>query len=87
MKGIHYVATVVRVYREALDLFQDDPANYRCPPEWLEELCKISHRGYRTGFLLGPPRDVDLEYHSRYTRSHDIVGIVEGALPRTARLP
>lgn len=81
MKGIHYVATVVRVYREALDRFQDDPANYRCRPEWLEELCKISHRGYTTGFLLGPPRDVDLEYHSRYTRSHDIVGIVEGALP------
>ncbi|MGD0843314.1 MAG: U32 family peptidase [Geobacteraceae bacterium] len=81
MKGIHYVATVVRVYREALDRFQDDPANYRCRPEWLEELCKISHRGYTTGFLLGPPRDVDLEYHSRYMRSHDIVGIVEGALP------
>jgi putative protease len=81
MKGIHYVATVVRVYREALDRFMVDPANYRCRPEWLEELCKISHRGYTTGFLLGPPRDVDLEYHSRYTRSHDIVGIVEGALP------
>jgi len=81
MKGIHYVATVVRVYREAIDRFLDDPANYRCRPEWLEELCKISHRGYTTGFLLGPPRDVDLEYHSRYTRSHDIVGIVEGALP------
>ncbi|HEX2769094.1 MAG TPA: U32 family peptidase [Geobacteraceae bacterium] len=80
MKGIHYVATVVRVYREALDRFMDDPANYRCRPEWLEELCKISHRGYTTGFLLGPPRDVDLEYHSRYTRSHDIVGIVEGPL-------
>jgi len=76
MKGIHYLASVVRVYREALDRFLDDPANYRCRPEWLEELGKISHRGYTTGFLLGPPRDVDLEYHSRYRRSHDFVGIV-----------
>jgi putative protease len=77
MKGIHYLASVIRVYREALDRFMDDPANYRCRPEWLEELGKISHRGYTTGFLLGPPRDVDLEYHSRYRRSHDFVGIVE----------
>jgi putative protease len=78
MKGIHYLASVVRVYREALDRLLDDPANYSCRPEWLEELGKISHRGYTTGFLLGPPRDVDLEYHSRYRRSHDFVGIVAG---------
>jgi putative protease len=76
MKGIHYLASVVRVYSEALDRFLADPVTYRCQPEWLEELGKISHRGYTTGFLLGPPRDVDLEYHSRYRRSHDFVGIV-----------
>jgi putative protease len=80
MKGIHYIATVVRVYREALDSFRDDPANYRCRPQWLEELGKISHRGYTTGFLLGAPQDLDREYHSRYTRSHDMVGVVEGAM-------
>jgi len=79
MKGIHYIASVVRVYREALDSLFDDPANYRCKPEWLEELGKISHRGYTTGFFLAPPQDLDREYHSRYTRSHDVVGIVEGA--------
>jgi U32 family peptidase len=79
MKGIHYLASVIRVYREALDRLLDNPVDYRCLPEWLEELCKISHRGYTTGFLLGPPRDIDLEYHSRYRRSHDFVGIVEGA--------
>ena len=77
MKGIHYVASVVRVYREALDRYYDDPRNYRFRPEWLEELGKISHRGYTTGFFLGPPRDIDHEYHSRYVRSHDFVGIVE----------
>jgi len=81
MKGINYVASVIRVYREAIDRYFDDPAGYRCRPEWLEELSKISHRGYTTGFFLGPPQDVDHEYHSRYTRSHDIVGIVEKALP------
>ena len=81
MKGINYVASVIRVYREAIDRYFDDPAGYRCRPEWLEELGKISHRGYTTGFFLGPPRDVDHERHSRYIRSHDIVGIVEETLP------
>lgn len=81
MKGIHYVASVVRVYREALDRYFDDPAGYRCREEWLEELCKISHRGYTTGFLLGPPKDLDMEFRSRYIRSHDFVGLVEECLP------
>ncbi|NMC75205.1 MAG: U32 family peptidase, partial [Geobacteraceae bacterium] len=29
MKGIHYVASVVRVYREALDRYRDDPEGFR----------------------------------------------------------
>jgi putative protease len=77
MKGIHYVASVVRIYREALDRYFDDPSGYRCRQEWLAELCKISHRGYTTGFFLGPPQDIDLEFHSRYIRTHDFVGLVE----------
>jgi U32 family peptidase len=81
MKGINYVASVVRVYREALDRYADDPGRYLCRPEWLEELGKISHRGYTTGFFLGHPNEIDHEYHSRYIRSHDFVGIVEELLP------
>lgn len=77
MKSIHYVASVVRVYREALDRYCTDPDGYRFRPEWLEELCKVSHRGYTTGFYLGPPQDVDHEYRSAYIRSHDFVAAVE----------
>jgi putative protease len=50
-------------------------------PEWLAELSKISHRGYTTGFFLGKPVDVDLEFDSRYRRSHEFVGVVEEAHP------
>jgi putative protease len=81
MKGVNYVASVVRVYREALDRYCEDPRSYRYREEWLEELRKISHRGYTTGFFLGPPKDLDQEYHSRYTRTHDFVGLVEEAPP------
>ena len=77
MKGIHYAASVIRVYREALDRLRDEGADYRFRPEWLAELAKVSHRGYTTGFLFGQPREVDQEYHSRYIRSHDMVGLVE----------
>jgi len=76
MKGVNYVASVVRVYREALDRFRDDPERYACRPEWLEELAKISHRGYTTGFIFGEPRGVAVECYSRYIRSHDFVGVV-----------
>lgn len=81
MKGINYVASVLRVYRQALDEYWTDPSNYRCRPEWMEELSKLSHRGYTTGFLFGAPRDVGQEYHSAYVRSHEFVGIVEEVRP------
>ena len=79
MKGINYVASVLRVYRQALDEYWAAPADYRCRPEWMEELSKLSHRGYTTGFLFGAPRNVGQEYHSAYIRSHEFVGLVEEA--------
>jgi putative protease len=77
MKGIHYLASVIRVYREAIDRYCDDPEGYRFRTEWLHELGKISHRGYTTGFLLEKPSETDREFHSRYIRNHDFVGVVE----------
>ena len=77
MKGINYVASVLRVYRQALDEYLADPVGWRCRPEWLEELAKMSHRGYTTGFLFGEPRNVGQEYDSAYIRSHEFVGLVE----------
>ena len=77
MKGINYVASVLRVYRQALDEYLADPEGWHCRPEWLAELAKLSHRGYTTGFLFGQPRNVGQEYQSAYIRSHDFVGVVD----------
>ena len=77
MKGINYVASVLRVYRQALDEYLANPDKWICRPEWLEELAKLSHRGYTTGFLFGQPRNVGQEYESAYIRSHDFVGVVD----------
>lgn len=77
MKSVYYVATVVRAYRQALDAYQADPKGYRLRPEWLEELDKISHRPYTTGFYFAPPGPEGQSYTSGgYVRSYDFVGIV-----------
>ena len=80
MKGIYYAASVIRIYREALDRYWEDPEGYRLEPHWLEELAKVSHRGYTTGFLFGKPRDVDHEYLSCYVRNYEFVALVEEGL-------
>ncbi len=77
MKGIHYLAAVLRVYRAAIDRFCADPDHYTLDQAWLDELATISHRGYTTGFLLGDPRDVGQSYTSGYLRSHQLVGVIE----------
>jgi len=77
MKGINYVASVLRVYRQALDEYLANPIGWRCRSEWLDELAKLSHRGYTTGFLFGEPRNVGQEYQSAYIRSHDFIGVVD----------
>jgi len=58
MKGIHYLATALKVYRQAIDAYLKNPDAYDADPVWIEELSKISHRGYCTGFYLGDPNQV-----------------------------
>ena len=62
MKGINYLASVVKVYREAIDRYFQDPAGYSARPEWLIELAKISNRGYCTGFYFDDPQQVVPDY-------------------------
>jgi U32 family peptidase len=55
MKSIHYVATTVKIYREALDAYANYPKGFTLQASWIEELSKVSHRGYCTGFYLNDP--------------------------------
>lgn len=76
MKTVYYLAAVTRVYRAALDRYRDDPSNYRCDPLWLEELEKVSHRPYDTGFLFGGAEARVHTADSKYRRTYDFVGVV-----------
>lgn len=78
MKSVHYVATVVKVYREAIDSYFENPAEFRVRPGWLEELDKVSHRDYTTGFYFNKTTSEDQIYtSSSYTQTHDFVGLVK----------
>lgn len=79
MKSVHYVATVVSVYRRAIDAAWEDPKNYHVPAAWLQELNKVSHRQYTTGFAINKPDEKAQVYtSSKYEQTHDFVGIVIG---------
>jgi putative protease len=77
MKGINYVAGVVKTYREAIDSLSR--GNYRVREEWLQELSMFSSRGYTTGMFLGGQSDDDYNHDEKevYRMSHELVGIVK----------
>lgn len=78
VKTSYYVATVVKAYREELDRYIKDPENYKFDPSQLDELCKVSHRPYSTGFYYGKPSDKGQVYtSSSYIREYDLIGMVE----------
>ncbi|MFH2066309.1 MAG: U32 family peptidase [Pseudomonadota bacterium] len=58
MKTINYLASAVKVYREAIDSYCSDPENYHVKPEWMEQLVAVSHRDYCTGFYFHDPDQV-----------------------------
>lgn len=75
MKSSFYVAEVTKAYREALDLFWENPQEYKFKNKWLEDLDKVSHRQYHTGFYFNDSNKQVYE-SSSYIRNYDIVGIV-----------
>ncbi|MBO8125858.1 MAG: U32 family peptidase [Firmicutes bacterium] len=87
MKSVYYVATVTKIWREAIDSYLTDPDSFQVKKEWLEELGKVSHRPYTSGFWAsggGEPRPALTHLEtSKYLRSYDFVGLVTGVDPGT----
>ena len=79
MKSVHYVATVTKVYREAIDTYLKEGKDWYVRDEWMEELEKISHRPYTEGFSVEKPDETAQNYgKSSNTQTHDFIGLVEG---------
>ena len=77
MKSVHYVASVTKAYRMALDAYFDAPETFAADPAWLEELDKVSHRAYTDGFFHGGTQaSAQIYGSSSYTQTSDFVGLV-----------
>lgn len=77
VKSSYYVATVVRSYRMAIDEYYKDPTNYKFNERLLEEIKKVSHRDFTTGFYFGKPTEEAQVYTtSSYIRGYDFVGLI-----------
>lgn len=63
-----YVATAVRVYRQAIDRYERDRENYEYDPQWMEELEKVFNRGFDTGFYFDVPYETSESNQSRYVK-------------------
>lgn len=55
MKSIHYVATVISVYRKVIDAYCADPENFQIKKEWLEELSRCAIRATASAFFETEP--------------------------------
>lgn len=78
MKSVQYVASTVKVYRDAIDTLWDqgEEAFQAKLPKWLEEMDKVSHRDYSAGFLFGKPGASSHNLaSSHYVRDYDFVGV------------
>lgn len=78
MKSIFYVAVTVDAYRRAIDQYYADPEVYEFDPALFDELCKVSHRDFTTGFFFDAPGCEEQNYDSSsYVKDYVFLGLVK----------
>lgn len=79
-KSAYYVAVVTGAYRRAVDMLSADPGNYSLPEDIRNEVFKVSHRDYCTGFYFTSPSDpsaaVQTYENGGYIREWDVCAVV-----------
>jgi len=79
MKSVYYVSSVVKAYRQAIDAYCRDPQAYTMDEKLVEEVAKVSHREYTTGFYFDKITSDDHNFEtSAYKHTYDFIGIVTG---------
>ncbi|MBR0415272.1 MAG: U32 family peptidase [Clostridia bacterium] len=77
-KSAYYTAVVTNAYRQAIDGYYANPYAAYQPEAWiLEEMEKVSHREYSTGFYFKhPDKDANVDYCGGYRNDWDVVAFV-----------
>ncbi|MBW1891314.1 MAG: U32 family peptidase [Deltaproteobacteria bacterium] len=87
MKGINYLASVVKVYRAAIDAYLDNPSGITIETYWRDELDRVSNRGYGTGFYLGDVDNTRPNYAGNSASGHRFIAkVLEPLSPRQVRV-
>ena len=77
-KTEYYVAVTANAYRGAVDSLLESDGDWVLP-EWVsEELNKMSHRTYSTGFYFGRPENAQTYENAGYIRDYAIAAVVDG---------
>lgn len=74
-KTAYYTACVTGAYRAAIDAYAADPAGFVLPQFCREEVNKVSHREYYTGFYFGSEENGQHYGDSQYIREYEVVGM------------
>lgn len=73
-KSFYYAAVVTNAYRKALDCIA---AGQPVDPIWIEEVEKVSHRHYSTGFYFDNSGGGQHVGDASYIRGSTVIGVVE----------
>ena len=73
-KSSYYVSVVTNAYRHAIDAYMK---NEPCEQWVYDEVRKVSHREYCTGFFFGDGKNNQYYENSGYIRNYDIVAVVD----------
>jgi len=74
-KTAYYAACVTNAYRTAIDAYRRQPDNFILPAFCREEVEKVSHREYYTGFYFGRAKNGQHYDDSQYIRRYEVVGM------------
>ena len=77
-KTEYYVAVVTNAYRGAVDSLLNCKGEWTLPQWVSDELNKMSHRTYSTGFYFGRPENAQTYENAGYIRDYAIAAIVDG---------
>ena len=78
MRSINYLASAVKVYREAIDTYYENPEDYMTQKDWLYELQTVSNRSYSTGFYFDDPHQISSAYENLINSGQKFIGKVIG---------
>ena len=76
VKSAYYAAVITGAYRQAVDLYAEKGSAFVLPDRLREEVGKVSHRAYYTGFYFGE-KPSEYTEDARYIRDWDVCATLE----------